>query len=72
MGVKFPHFLGDYMSLKVRDFHCRECKYIFEKFTKEIHNVECPKCGSANTEYQIGGVSFKVTGLGTHSTKMKV
>lgn len=62
---------GDYMR-KLYDFICKECEYPFEKLTTLTEKIECPNCGSLNTERQFSPTSFKVTGQGQYSSKMKV
>lgn len=58
--------------LKVRDFHCNDCNYDWEKFTKDGHTHECPRCGSGNVQQVATGSAFKVTGQGAYTQKMKV
>ena len=58
--------------IKVRDFKCSDCKYEWEKFTKDGHAQECPRCGSGDVVQQVSGSSFKVTGQGAYTQKMKV
>lgn len=60
------------MSYKVHDFNCQECGKQFEKFVKTTEGVECPFCGSVKTQQQLSATSFKVTGRGTHDSRMKV
>ena len=59
--------------MKVRDYLCSDCGYFFEKFVKhDSDKVECPKCGSLNTQSTLSASSFKVTGEGAYTQKMKV
>ena len=59
--------------IKVRDYVCSECGHQFEKFvTHDSELVECPKCGSGNTSQTLTTSSFKVTGNGAYTTRMKV
>lgn len=59
-------------SYKIFDFLCHDCDKRFEKLTTHPFNIECPYCGSTHTEKQLGGSSFKVTGQGAYTNKMKV
>lgn len=58
--------------LKVYDFICADCGKEFEKLVKSIADIECPLCGSTHTQKQVSAPSFKVTGQGQYSSKMKV
>ena len=59
--------------IKVREYHCNECAFQFEKFvTHDAQLVECPKCGSGDTNSVLAPSSFKVNGVGAYNTKMKV
>ena len=60
------------MSLMLRDFVCRDCGKEFEKFTKDIHFVKCPHCGSSACTFLHSVQAIKATGSGVYSTKMKV
>lgn len=54
------------------DFRCRECGHLFEQLLKPTERAECPLCGSLQTEQMPSASSFKVTGQGAYSGKMKV
>ena len=56
----------------LRDFRCSDCKETFDKITDKTTNIECPKCGSLNTEQVIGASAIKVNGQGAYTNKMKV
>ena len=56
----------------LRDFVCRDCGKEFEKFTKDIHIVECPHCGSGACTFLHSAQAVKATGSGVYSTKMKI
>lgn len=59
--------------IKVRDYLCGDCGHQFEKFvTHDSDRVECVKCGSLNTQQTLAASSFKVTGQGAYTQKMKV
>lgn len=60
------------MGFKVYDFKCKECNKDFEKLVKSVSDVECPFCGSLNTEHQLSANSIKVNGQGAYTNKMKV
>lgn len=59
--------------IKVREYLCSDCGKQFEKFvTHDAELVECPSCGSGKTTQSLSASSFKVTGTGQYSSKMKV
>lgn len=62
---------GDIM-IRVKDFKCCDCQLEFEAFIKDGVIPECPKCKSQNVNPNLGPTSFKVTGMGAYTTKMKV
>lgn len=57
---------------KMRDYLCTECGKEFEKLAKDGSIVECPYCGSTKTNTMFSPTSFKVTGQGAFTQKMKV
>ena len=59
--------------IKVRDYICNRCSHTFEDFvTDDSQTVRCPKCGSTETSNILSSPSFKVTGSGQYSSKMRV
>ena len=58
--------------IKVRDYQCKDCNVKFEAFLRGDSKPECPNCHSHNTEYIYGATAFKVGGLGTTDTRMRV
>ena len=51
--------------MKYFDFICNECKAKFEKLIKQTDKVECPSCGSLNTQIipNVGGFKFNGKGF---------
>jgi putative FmdB family regulatory protein len=58
--------------LKMYDFKCNDCSKEFEKLTKGTEAVECPFCGSTQTERMLSANSIKVNGQGAYTNRMKV
>lgn len=50
--------------MKFFDFICKECQNKFEKMIRELDKVECPQCGSTNTEKIPGVAGFQFKGVG--------
>jgi putative FmdB family regulatory protein len=40
-------------SMKLHDFHCRECGQEFEELVHDVTDARCPSCASANVEKQL-------------------
>ena len=57
---------------RIRDYECRECGLVFDKYTQSTDEVHCPRCNGVDTKSIITAPAFKVTGQGQYSTKMKV
>lgn len=59
--------------MRVFDFYCNECDNIFEKYVKTggiTERVECPYCGSTNTEKRLCAPSgFQFNGKGFEHNK---
>lgn len=58
--------------IKVYDFTCKDCGHTFERFVKDISDVECPYCGSKDVEKGVSAGSIKATGMGVYDRKMRV
>lgn len=57
---------------KLCDFKCNKCGHVFEKLTDKTVYEVCPQCGNNDTTSFLSPVSFKVSGQGAYSNKMKV
>lgn len=59
--------------MRVFDFYCNECADVFEKYLKPGNldkKVECPMCGSTNTEKRISApAGFQFNGKGFEHNK---
>jgi putative FmdB family regulatory protein len=55
--------------MKFFDFICKECQNKFEKMIRELDKVECPQCGSTNTEKIPGVAGFQFKGVGLEHRK---
>ena len=59
--------------IKVHDYQCTDCDHVFEKFVAtEGTSHTCPVCGSLETITLPSSASFKVTGQGQYSSRMKI
>ena len=59
--------------LKMYDYKCKTCGHVFEALTNNRDRyAECKACNGFDTERLVSKASFKVTGKGTHDTRMKV
>lgn len=58
--------------LKMYDLKCNDCGKEFEKLVKTLADVECPYCGSTQTEKMFSANAIKVKGAGAYTQKMKV
>lgn len=50
------------MGWKVKDFVCQDCGHEWEELYKDGEEIECPNCGSSDTQAQLSA-----PGLGTFS-----
>ena len=59
--------------MKVRDYMCTNCGHTFEEFVlHDSDDVHCPKCNSTKVTANVSAASFKVTGQGAYTNKMRV
>ena len=57
---------------RIRDFECRECGLVFDRYSNQQEKEKCPRCGGVDTKSIISPPAIKVTGIGQYSSKMKV
>ena len=51
---------------RIYDFKCNDCGEHFEKLTATTEKIECPKCGSLNTEKTLSTPAFKINAYDKH------
>ena len=57
---------------RIRDFECRECGLVFDRYTDKKEKEHCPRCNGVDTKSLISPPAIKVNGQGAYTTKMKV
>lgn len=56
----------------IRDFKCRECGLVFDRYSDKNNGENCPRCNGVDTKSILSAAAIKVTGQGAYTNKMKV
>lgn len=57
---------------RIRDFECRECGFVFDRYSDKVEKEYCPRCNGVDTKAIISASAIKVNGQGAYTNRMKV